>query len=74
MQIRLGLLDVAVSVGCNALRQRLPQELRLISLDWARPGVRVTRVGSCVWFVWNGLDALSVLRLRGHASDESGLR
>ena len=36
------------SVAGYALRQRMPQEMRLISLDWARPVVRVTLVGSCV--------------------------
>ena len=37
----------------------MPQEMCLISLDWARPVVRVTLVGSCVRLVWTGLGPLS---------------
>ena len=33
----------------------MPQEMCLISLDWARPVVRVTIVGACVQLVWTGL-------------------
>ena len=48
MQARLGLLDLVVFGRGDALRQRLPQELRLISLEWARRVIRGTLAGPCV--------------------------